>query len=202
MNSWLSLQIEKRVVPRSNPWKWLRQWCAAVFGGGRRPSPAEIQARRVLFLDDDPGRAAVFLAQNPMATWVETVPECLAQLRAAWEEVHLDHDLGGKTFVDMNSDDCGMQVIRWLCLEQRVHLRETRFVVHTHNVSAGLLMVLQMRERGYKAEFLPFGCNLAQAVFPDEPQQDGSVPASSAATPLGLAWEWFGRIGTYLRGRR
>lgn len=30
--------------------------------------------RRLLFLDDDPARAAIFLAENPDAVWVQTAP--------------------------------------------------------------------------------------------------------------------------------
>ena len=87
-------------------------------------------------------RAEAFLSENPQAVWVQTVAECLTRLVETWDEVHLDHDLGGKTFVDMNEDDCGMEVIRWLCKEPRDHLRQTLFFVHTHNSVAGLLMVL------------------------------------------------------------
>src|SRR4051812_41221725 len=81
------------------------------------PSPAQTLRSRVLFLDDDPGRAAIFLAAVPHAVWVSTVEECLPRLEEEWDEVHLDHDLGGETFVDCGRDDCGMEVVRWLCLE-------------------------------------------------------------------------------------
>jgi hypothetical protein len=121
-------------------------------------------SRRVLFLDDDPVRAEAFLSENPQAVWVQTVAECLEQLVERWDEVHLDHDLGGKTFVDVNESDCGMEVIRWLCREPRDHLREARFCIHTHNSIAGLLMVLQMRSSGYRAEFRPFGIDPARLL--------------------------------------
>ncbi len=132
--------------------------------------------RRLLFLDDDPVRAEAFLIENPQAVWVQTVAECLGQLVDRWDEVHLDHDLGGKTFVDINESDCGMEVIRWLCREPRDHLRDARFFIHTHNSLAGLLMVLQMRSSGYRAEFRPFGLDLAlllhdenESSFDEEP---------------------------------
>jgi hypothetical protein len=125
-------------------------------------------SRRLLFLDDDPVRAEAFLIENPQAVWVQTVEECLEQLVERWDEVHLDHDLGGKTFVDVNETDCGMEVIRWLCREPRDHLREARFSIHTHNSLAGLLMVLQMRSKGYLAEFRPFGMDMAQLLPQDD----------------------------------
>lgn len=104
------------------------------------------------------------------------VPDCLARLGERWDEVHLDHDLGGKTFVDSADTDCGMEVIRWLCKESREHLRDVSFFVHTHNVAAGLLMVLQMRSGGYRAEFRPFGLDLERLLAHNEP---GAAPVGS-----------------------
>jgi hypothetical protein len=135
-----------------------------------------------LFLDDDPGRANAFLRDHPDATWVTTVPDCLARLVETWDEVHLDHDLGGKLFVDSRDVDCGMEVIRWLCKEPRGHLKDARFFVHTHNVAAGLLMVLQMRASGYGAEFRPFGLDLEKLLAHNEP--GGSEAPAPSDAPL------------------
>ena len=51
-----------------------------------------------------PGRAAAFTARHPDAVWVQTVPECLGKLAERWDEVHLDHDLGGEHYVDSGRD--------------------------------------------------------------------------------------------------
>ncbi len=69
----------------------------------------------------------------------------------------------------MTTSNCGMEVIRWLCAEHRKHLRRTRFFVHTHNVAAGLLMILRMREQCYRAEFRPFGQDLSMVLAHNEP---------------------------------
>jgi hypothetical protein len=119
------------------------------------PTPA--RPIRRLFLDDDPCRAEAFLAEYPDAVWVSTVEECIARLEAPWDEVHLDHDLGGEQFVDVDRDDCGMAVVRWLALEPRSHLRTTRFTVHSHNGVAAYVMVLQMKCLGLQAVARPFG---------------------------------------------
>ena len=113
--------------------------------------------RRLLFLDDDPTRAAVFLAENPDAVWVQTAADCLARLAERWDEVHLDHDLGGEHFVDLSRVDCGMEVVRWLCLEPRPHLARTQFFIHSHNASAAMTMAMQMYVAGYRVEARPFG---------------------------------------------
>jgi len=149
---------------------------------------------RVLFLDDDPARAEAFLTDYPQAIWVQTVPDCLSQLADPWDEVHLDHDLGGQTFVDINESDCGMEVIRWLCGQSRDHLRETLFFVHTHNSLAGLLMVLQMRSSGYKAEFRPFGVDPARWLadadegFPDGEASPAGTQSLRAAPGILRRW--------------
>jgi hypothetical protein len=158
----------------------------------------------VLFLDDDPARAEVFLADNPQAIWVETVEECLGRLVEDWDEVHLDHDLGGQVFVDMNKTDCGMEVIRWLCKERRDHLLSARFIVHTHNSLAGLLMVLQLQSSGYRAEFRPFGADPMQFLQGGEngPSIDGFAddehpsppPATWARRPWRALLRWLSRM--------
>jgi len=140
---------------------------------------------RILFLDDDPKRAERFLREVPAAVWVKSVAECLPRLVDTWEEVHLDHDLGGQTLVDTNRADSGMEIIRWLCVEPRLHLRQTRFFVHTHNFVAGLLMVLQMHDSGYKAEFRPFGHDLATLR-----QDSDDDPTPTSPLPTGPAPRW------------
>ncbi|WP_435017833.1 cyclic-phosphate processing receiver domain-containing protein [Tundrisphaera sp. TA3] len=112
---------------------------------------------RRLFLDDDPARADVFLGLYPDAVWVETVPECVEKLAESWDEVHLDHDLGGEVYVDDGREDCGMEVIRWLDRDPPEHLRSARFIVHSHNQHAAFVMVLRLKAMGYRAEARPFG---------------------------------------------
>lgn len=143
-----------------------RRWRGRVAAWLRR----RLGRPRLLFLDDDPKRARVFLDEHPQAVWVTNVPDCLAQLAETWDEVHLDHDLGGKVYVDSSDVDCGMEVIRWLCKEPPAHLKRTRFYVHTHNATAGLLMVLLMRKGGYRAEFRPFGLDLRRLLAHNEPE--------------------------------
>ncbi len=145
--------------------------------------------RRRLFLDDDPGRAAAFLRDHPDAVWVETVPECVARLAEAWDEIHLDHDLGGEVYVDMERDDCGMEVVRWLAREPRQHLRRADFTVHSHNIIAACVMAMQIRALGFRVEARPFGL-----------EQPESEPGP--ATGLGRHWERARALVGRLRGRR
>ncbi len=136
----------------------------SIFGRPTRnesyPGPPVGEAR-LLFLDDDPGRAEVFLHEHPQAIWVKTAPECVAKLEEPWDEVHLDHDLGGEQFVDDSREDCGMEVVRWLCLFSRPHLKKTRFLIHSHNPSAATMMAMQMMMNGYRVEVRPFGSQMS-----------------------------------------
>jgi hypothetical protein len=131
----------------------------------------------VLFLDDDPQRASVFLGEHPQAVWVQTVAECIARLEEAWDEVHLDHDLGGEHFVDFEREDCGMEVVRWICRAPRPHLRATRFTVHSHNPGGATLMGMQMLANGYLVEVRPFGA-------PPLPTDDATPAAASPLAAL------------------
>jgi hypothetical protein len=176
------------------------------------PATEAESTRRLLFLDDDPVRAEAFLIDNPQAVWVQTVAECVERLTEHWHEVHLDHDLGGKTFVDVNETDCGMEVIRWLCREPREHLREARFFIHTHNMIAGMLMVMQMRQTGYWAEFRPFGLDPVSLLRQDEDEEslaaerprDAEVPAPGRPTPgiLERFIEWVKDLRRLVRGQQ
>jgi hypothetical protein len=126
----------------------------------RTTSSGPNRSRRILFLDDDPARGEIFLAANPEAVWVETADGCIARLAEGWDEVHLDHDLGGERFVDLSRDDCGMAVVRWLCLEPHPNLKETYFFVHSHNPVAAGIMVMQLRMAGFRVEQRPFGATM------------------------------------------
>jgi hypothetical protein len=123
---------------------------------------------RILFLDDEPARAAAFLAARPGAVWVRTAGDCLERLAGPerWDEVHLDHDLGGETFVDAARDDCGMAVVRWLCRAPRPHLEATRFVVHSHNADAAFAMAFRLRAAGYRVAVRPFDLDRPRPVGP------------------------------------
>ena len=152
-----------------------------------RPEPP---VRRVLFLDDDPRRAEIFLAENPQAVWVETVTACVTRLLEHWDEVHLDHDLGGQQMVGSENVDCGMEVIRWLCKEPRKHLRSTLFFVHTHNLVAGFLMVMQIRTARLHSRIPAIRARPGKILAHNEPE-NGKVEESGVPKH----WIWAGSTG-------
>lgn len=115
---------------------------------------------RILFLDDDPGRAQLFLVRHPDAVWVQTAADCIDLLSQLWDQVHLDHDLCGERFVDSSRSDCGMEVVRWLCGAFQEPLRDTQFIIHSHNTEAAQMMVWSLYEAGYHAAYRPFAVDL------------------------------------------
>lgn len=148
------------------------------FTRSPRPVADGVSPPRRLFLDDDPWRATFFLINHPEAVWVQTAAECIEKLGETWDEVHLDHDLGGEHFVEISREDCGMEVVRWLCLRPRPHLRRTRFTIHSHNPDAALMMGWQMTANGFSVEMRPFG-STAPA------REQGRSPRPSAFEALG-----------------
>lgn len=113
--------------------------------------------RRILFLDDNYARGQSFLAMYPDAIWVQYADECIELLAQSWDEVWLDHDLGGETFVDSRREDCGMAVVRHVSENQPEHLRSTRFIIHSHNDDAAPLMVEALQSAGYDCIERPYG---------------------------------------------
>jgi len=144
----------------------------------RTNPPLAKKPTRRLFLDDDPDRALAFRELHPDAVWVQTVAECVEKLAETWDEVHLDHDLGGELFVDVNREDCGMEVVRWLSKEPRRHLRKAKFTVHSHNMVAAFEMTYRLQGMGYQVQARPFGVEIS-----------GLEPADPIAHPARLAWD-------------
>lgn len=76
----------------------------------------------ILFLDDNSVRIAeaqrVYLNNDRVSvlTIVKTAQSAIEMLKSGlhYHLVHLDHDLGGETYVNSNREDCGMEVARWI----------------------------------------------------------------------------------------
>lgn len=109
----------------------------------------------ILFLDDNPNRTKKFRSEIPSAQCVETAEECIKalQTRDHWDYVFLDHDLGGETHVNSGREDCGMEVVRWLCK----HPTEIdQIIVHSSNYPAAQNMVSELFAHAYEAKHISF----------------------------------------------
>ncbi|MDX2168997.1 MAG: cyclic-phosphate processing receiver domain-containing protein [Deltaproteobacteria bacterium] len=120
---------------------------------------------RILFLDDDPVRCARFAALYAEARVVMTAPQAIAALRSsAWEIASLDHDLGGKYYVDSARDDTGMGVVRWM-VDERPAVGHV--IVHSFNDQGAGLMVEALRAAGYRTTRLYFGVDGYPEALPE-----------------------------------
>lgn len=125
----------------------------------------------ILFLDDDPNRAAI--AYNRMTSehqdntiWCKTVEEAILTLKDYKDRLYLvdlDHDLEGKQYQHTNSPECGMEIVRWLEELARKSEKEFEiyttipFTIHSYNEFAAPEMVDRLQKIGCKAKWVPFG---------------------------------------------
>jgi len=126
----------------------------------------------ILFLDDNPNRAAVAYQRmlpsvRDRVIWCQTAEEAIKTLedyRTVLELVMLDHDLGGEEFVNSKREDCGMEIIRFL--EKYSHQEpekfetfiDIKFIIHSWNKPAGLIMGERLQKLGIKyVKYQPFG---------------------------------------------
>lgn len=118
--------------------------------------------KKIIFLDDSMQRTHAFQSRVPPALTCETAASCINLIRAYGVDsvgIHflfLDHDLGGETWVDSNREDCGMEVVRWLCAHTAPVPQIDNIVVHSHNVSAAQEMFSKLEDAGYKVSLIPF----------------------------------------------
>ena len=68
----------------------------------------------------------------------------------------LDHDLGGKTYVDQNEKNTGSEVVRYILKNREDEkFKGTRIIVHTFNTPAGKSMTDVLRQHGFDVLFVP-----------------------------------------------
>lgn len=125
----------------------------------------------ILFLDRDPQRAV--LAFNRMrkeeqesTIWCRTAEEAMMTFwdyRGVLTEARLEHDLGDEPYANTRSEECGMEVVRFLerkSVEEPDEfnkLRKMSVRVHTHNEHAGPIMTERLSKLGIRTEWVPFG---------------------------------------------
>jgi hypothetical protein len=119
---------------------------------------------RIIFLDDADQRWYRFQAKVPKSIRAETAAQCISLIKDSpvidW--LFLDHDLGGEAYVSSSREDCGMEVVRYLCQHPRAE-SISRIVVHSHNNGAASEMFNKLKDAGYSTRLLPF-YNLIESI--------------------------------------
>lgn len=119
----------------------------------------------IVFLDDDPKRAAIqhqrmSKRDQERTFWVTTVAETIDMLeryRERLDVVFLNYDLSGTGYDHPASEECGLEVVRWLEKQDSSRYSHVRFVVHTWALEMGQKMVKRLLAKGYRAVHRPFG---------------------------------------------
>jgi len=114
---------------------------------------------RVLFLDDDEGRHALFKQASigHDVLHVRTAVEAIdAMKRERFDLAALDHDLGGRQFVDSDEEETGYQVAKAVetIPEDKWPLR---IIVHSYNQEGARRMVARLQPLGIPVQHAPFG---------------------------------------------
>lgn len=119
-------------------------------------------AKRVLFLDDRSKRLHAALKKYAPPeydlTLVCTVKECIKMLsnEGPWDILSLDHDLNFEEFVNSDREDCGMEVVRWICDFNMPPGKSPLFIIHTSNRAAGIKMSEMLRTKAGEARYERF----------------------------------------------
>jgi len=108
---------------------------------------------QILILEDNPERVKAFRQKfiGSTVVIVDTVTDCIEQLQEKqWDELWLDHDLGGKEMVE-SGVGTGYAVAQWL--ELNPHFKPPRIWVHSLNKSGVQNILAALPE----AKAYPFG---------------------------------------------
>lgn len=111
---------------------------------------------KILFLEDNNYRILAFTQREKDndLTIVNTADEAIEQLKSErFDVVHLDHDLGGQIYQSIWSQNCGMEVVRWIVEN---HPMIPKIIIHSWNIPAAKLMEKDLRDAGYDVVRAPF----------------------------------------------
>lgn len=123
---------------------------------------AEANPPRVLFLDDDPVRHRRFekdsIGKGLAVTYVWTAAEAIRVLTEApepFDVAHLDHDLGGETFVE-REEGSGTEVARAIAAMPAAR-RPARVYLHSYNPAGARRQAAILLDAGVWHRMRPFG---------------------------------------------
>lgn len=123
---------------------------------------------RVFILEDDKTRIAMF--REALIGADVTVAMDVEGAKKAWQPPYslmlLDHDLGDRTFVDQDDENCGTAFVKWLT-EYYKDLGPEMVpftLVHSWNIAAADWMENWLCDFGAKTQAFPFGKTLLEAI--------------------------------------
>jgi CheY-like chemotaxis protein len=118
---------------------------------------------KVLFLDDDLNRHKQFKQhfgdESNSITYVETAEDAINALRSTqFDSIFLDHDLGGKYYVE-STEDTGWGVAKWIAenLEYKPII-----ILHSLNPVGAVRMYNVLKDAKFNPILSPFTCVIGQ----------------------------------------
>lgn len=110
---------------------------------------------KILFLDDNPTRTEKFIREIPWADCVFCAQDCIDYLKdnENLTALFLDHDLGGKVYVEENEKNTGSEVVRYLIDNPK---KIEWIIIHTLNFPASLNMESKLQQFNYDVIKIPF----------------------------------------------
>ena len=119
---------------------------------------------KIFILEDNESRIDIFLEQLAKEHEL-TVAKDIWEARTLWGPPYgiicLDHDLGGRIFVDSVEENTGFRFVKDLLQGPKV---EGRIYVHSWNPDAGAMMIQQLVQAGCDAHRNYFGPSLFTAI--------------------------------------
>jgi CheY-like chemotaxis protein len=114
---------------------------------------------RILILEDDMQRIETFgqklCVNEHNITYVTTAAEAIRWLdEDEFDLVFLDHDLGGKVYVDTNEKNTGSEVVRHMT--QPTYVKSPVVIIHSLNTPAAKSMEHALAYEGYEVHRIPF----------------------------------------------
>jgi len=110
----------------------------------------------ILVLEDDKTRQKFFRSKIPSCEMSSNATNCIKTIQNYDDTIgvlFLDHDLGGEMYVNSGREDCGMEVVRWICKNQPPI---KQIIIHSHNPIAAKEMMLKLQDFDYKVIQIPF----------------------------------------------
>ena len=119
---------------------------------------------KIFILEDDPNRVDQFfkkLSFGHNLTVVDNVREAKAILsKTPFDIFLLDHDLGGRVYVDSKEENTGYQLARWI-VEQNISPKQ--IYIHSMNPTGAQNMLHELQKlKDVEVQHVPFGLFITQ----------------------------------------
>lgn len=135
----------------------------------------------IFILEDDQARIDEFVRQwgtRAKLTIAKSYDEAVKKYKGDYDLICLDHDLGGRQYVDHTDPNTGYHFVTWLTKKHPFMGVDGRYVpsviIHSYNPDGATKMGQALMGAGwYLVQLLPFGPQMFKAVT--LPGEDGWV---------------------------